>query len=289
MGDDRTVAVVPAAGKGLRMGLPENKVYLTLVDRPVLAHTLAVFEECPQVDEVVLVVADGEEDFCRREVLRPFKLEKVTGVVKGGDSRQESVRQALRYIGGAAGLVVVHDGARPLVPADLVLRAVAVGRELGAVVTGLPVKETVKRVAPARPAPLPAGAVGEPPHRVLETLNRGEVWLIQTPQVFWYDLLEMAHRRGAPAGGPATDDATLVERLRHPVYVILGSDENIKVTTPLDLVLARAILTARASAGRRAEPEGRLSVPDRQRTGAPDGGERSGIRGDRDAAGSGRS
>ncbi|HCJ11392.1 MAG TPA: hypothetical protein DHW14_09570, partial [Clostridiales bacterium] len=186
---------------------------------------------------------------------------------------------ALRYIGGSAGLVVVHDAARPLVPADLVLRAVAVGRELGAVVTGLPVKETVKRVAPARPAPLPGPDGGEPLHRVLETLDRGEVWLIQTPQVFWYDLLEMAHRRGAEAGGPATDDAALVERLRHPVHVIPGSEENIKVTTPLDLVLARAILAARAAARRRAAAGGPLSAAredDRERTRVRDSGETDG-------------
>jgi len=252
---DKTVAIVPAAGRGVRFGADRNKVFLALGDRPLLAHTLAVFEACGEIDEVVVAVGEGEEDVCRREVLEPFELRKVTGVIRGGASRQESVGLALRYIGSGAGVVVVHDGARPLLPPPLLEAAVRAGRAAGAVVVGLPVGDTVKRVGRVEEAlPGYGGGPGEPGagpserrgRGVLETLDRTEVWRIQTPQVFWRDLLEMAHLRAADGAEEATDDAHLVERLRHPVLVIPGSAENLKVTSPLDLVLARAILAERA-------------------------------------------
>lgn len=285
MAAERTVAVVPSAGRGERMGCGGNKVFLPLGDRPVLAHTLAVFEECPLVDEVVVAVGQGEEDTCRHEVVEPFGLRKVTGLVRGGASRQESVGLALRFIGSSADVIVVHDGARPLLPVSLLTRAVLAGRRHGAVVVGLPVKDTVKRVGAAGPAtatgaavesapptgtavgaapPRAGGSSGQPgsgggpgprnvgegeaetpSFRVLETVERSRLWQVETPQVFWRDLLVMAHKRAADAGFLATDDAALVERLRHPVLIIPGSEENIKVTTPLDMVLARAILEDR--------------------------------------------
>lgn len=233
MASERTVAVVAAAGRSERMGGGGNKVFLPLVDRPLLAHTLGVFEACPMVDEVVVAVGEGEEDFCRREVVEAFELRKVTGVIRGGASRQETVGLALRFVGSAAGAVVVHDGARPLLPVGLLERAIELGRQQGAVVVGLPARDTVKRVEPTV-------------SRVVETLDRRELWLIQTPQVFWLDLLQMAYRRAAERGLTATDDAGLVEGLKHAVLVLAGSEENLKVTTPLDLVLARAILENRA-------------------------------------------
>lgn len=245
MASERTVAIVPAAGRGERMGRAENKVFVPLGDRPVLAHTLGVLEDCPLVDEVVVAVGEGEQERCRREVVEPFELRKVTGIIRGGASRQESVGLALHYVGTGATLVVIHDGARPLLPPGLLVRAVELGRERGALVVGLPAKDTVKRVAaaPARRS----GFSGETAaFRVLETLDRRDLWQVQTPQVFWRDLAEMAYRRAAERGLAATDDADLVERLRHAVLVLPGSEENLKVTTPLDLVLARAILAWRA-------------------------------------------
>ena len=234
MASERTVAVVPAAGRGERMGGATNKAFLLLGDRPLLAHALGVLETCPLVDEIVVAVGEGEEDACRREVLEPFELRKVTGVIRGGASRQESVRLALRYVGTGAGLVVIHDGARPLLPHELLVRTIEAGRRSGAAVVGLPVKDTVKRV--------------DADGHVAETLDRRRLWQIQTPQVFWRDLIQMAHARAAERGVIATDDAALVELLRHPVLVLEGLEENIKVTTPLDLLTARAILASREKA-----------------------------------------
>ncbi len=266
MGSERTVAIVPAAGRGERMGGAGNKVFLPLGDRPLLAHTLGVLEDCLLIDEIVVAVGEGERERCRREVVEPFELRKVTGVIRGGASRQESVGLALHYVGKGAAVVVIHDGARPLLPPGLLVRAIEVGRRHGAVVVGLPAGDTVKRVtaagagvvglgrAPARAdrggADDPAMA-GEPvAFRVLETLDRRELWQIQTPQVFWRDLADMAYRRAAERGLVATDDAAVVEKLRHQVLVLPGSEENLKVTTPLDLVLARAVLDWRTRRAR---------------------------------------
>lgn len=243
----RVVAVVPAAGRGERFGDSRNKVFATLVDRPLLAYTLGVLETSDVVDEVLLTLGPGEEDFCRREVLEPFELRKVTGVIRGGASRQESVSLALRHLGTGADLVLVHDGARPLVPLQLVGDVVGGGASLGAVAAALPARDTIKRASPA------SGFGG--PIMVAENLNRSGLWQVQTPQLFWRDLIQMAYLRAESGGWSATDDAELVARLRHPVYLWPGSEENLKVTTPLDIVLARAILEERARR-RRAEAAG---------------------------------
>jgi 2-C-methyl-D-erythritol 4-phosphate cytidylyltransferase len=255
---ERTAAIIAAAGRGERMGAGGNKLFLPFGDRPVLAHTLGVFEACPVVDEVVVAVGEGEEDFVRHEVISAFDLRKVTGIVRGGATRQESVGLALRFIGAAAAVIVVHDGARPLLPLSLLEQAVALGRQHGAIVVGLPAKDTLKRVSgePAAGISAPtAGAAGIsqfPPTggsrlvRVTGTLDRREIWQVQTPQVFWRDLLQMAHRRAFEKGLLATDEGTLVELLGHSVLALAGSEENLKITTPLDLVMARAILADRA-------------------------------------------
>jgi len=231
------------------MGPGRNKVFLPLGDRPLLAHTLGVLNACPEIQEVVVAVGEGEVDECRREVVEPFELEKVTGVMRGGASRQESVGLALDYIGGAAEVVVVHDGARPLLPADLLLRAVRAGRDLGAVAPCLPLTDTLKSTAATSgPTASPTGGAGAGAGRwVTKTLDRSELRRVQTPQVFWLDLLRMAYDRAREADTAATDDAALVERLRHRVWLIPGSEENIKVTTPLDLLIARTLLQARGS------------------------------------------
>lgn len=246
MASERTVAIVPAAGRGERMARAENKVFLPLGDRPILAHALGVFESCELVDEVVVTVGEGEQDRCRREIVEPFELRKVSGIVRGGASRQESVGLALDHIGPAASLVVIHDGARPLLPAGLLVQAIELGRQTGAVVVGLPAKDTTKRVTAQGSRGSAPGGQPLPYLQVAETLDRRDLWQVQTPQVFWLDLAHMAYRRAAERGVVATDDASLVEKLRHPVVVLPGSEENLKVTTPLDLILARAILAWRA-------------------------------------------
>jgi 2-C-methyl-D-erythritol 4-phosphate cytidylyltransferase len=204
------------------MGGPD-KLFAPLGGRPLLAHTLAAFQDCPAVDRVVLVLA--AESLAQGLALAEEEgFSKIRTVCPGGRRRQDSVREGLEVLGSCA-WVVVHDGARPLVTPRLIEEGLAAAQETGAAVCALPAQDTVKRV----------DAQG----RVLRTLDRRRLWLIQTPQVFRYDILRQAHKRSRR---PATDDAALVERLGHRVQVYPGSPRNLKVTTPEDLALAEALL-----------------------------------------------
>jgi len=200
-----------------------DKLLAPLGGRPLLARTLAAFEECAAVDRVVLVVA--MENLARGLALAEEEgLSKVRTVSPGGRRRQDSVREGLKALGGCD-WVVVHDGARPLVTPQLIEAGLVAAQETGAAVCALPAQDTVKRV--------------DEQGRVVRTLDRRRLWLIQTPQVFRYDILRDAHERSRQ---PATDDAALVERLGQEVRVYPGSPRNLKVTTPDDLALAEALL-----------------------------------------------
>lgn len=219
---DEVVAIVAAAGRSLRMGGPD-KLFAPLGGRPLLARTLAAFQHCPAVDRVVLVLA-AESLAAGLALAEKEGLSKVRTVCPGGRRRQDSVREGLEVLSTCA-WVVVHDGARPLVTPQLIEEGLAAAQETGAAACALPARDTVKRV----------DAQG----RILRTLDRHRLWLIQTPQVFRYDILRQAHQRSRR---PATDDAALVERLGHRVQVYPGSPRNLKVTTPEDLALAEALL-----------------------------------------------
>jgi 2-C-methyl-D-erythritol 4-phosphate cytidylyltransferase len=200
-----------------------DKLFAPLGGRPLLARTLAAFEECAAIDRVVLVLA--MENLARGLALAEEEgLSKVRTVSPGGRRRQDSVREGLKALGGCD-WVVVHDGARPLVTPQLIEAGLAAAQETGAAVCALPAQDTVKRV--------------DEQGRVVRTLDRRRLWLIQTPQVFRYDILLDAHERSRQ---PATDDAALVERLGQDVRVYPGSPRNLKVTTPDDLALAEALL-----------------------------------------------
>jgi 2-C-methyl-D-erythritol 4-phosphate cytidylyltransferase len=211
-----------AAGRGLRMG-GADKLLAPLAGRPFLAHTLAAFQACAAVGRVVLVIAPERLDDGRR-LVREGGFDKVTAVCAGGERRQDSVRAGLEALGPCE-WVVVHDGARPLVTARLIEEGLAAARETGAAICAVPVSDTIKEVA----------ASGE----VERTVRREGLWLVQTPQVFRYDLLLEAHRQ---ARIEATDDAALVEAMGGRVRVYMGSPRNIKVTTPEDLALAEALV-----------------------------------------------
>jgi 2-C-methyl-D-erythritol 4-phosphate cytidylyltransferase len=205
-----------------------DKLFAPLGGRPLLARTLTAFQECAAVHRVVLVLA--AENLARGLALAEEEnLTKVRTVCLGGRRRQDSVREGLEALGPCA-WVVVHDGARPLVTPQLIEEGLAAARETGAAVCGLPAQDTVKRV-------------DEEGH-VLRTLDRRRLWLVQTPQVFQYDILRAAYERSRR---PATDDAALVERLGVKVRVYLGSPRNLKVTTPEDLALAEALLKSQTS------------------------------------------
>lgn len=224
------VAVIPAAGQGKRMKSDLNKQYLSLVNKPVLAHTLATFEACELITKVILVAREDELEYCRQEVVDEYDFKKVKVVIEGGQTRQESVYNGLQAI-KKADYVVVHDGARPLITEKKLQKAIKEVKKHDAVGIAVPVKDTIKKVDGA-------GFVKETP-------DRNKLWAIQTPQVFSYNLLLQAYEAAKIDGVQGTDSSMLVERLGHSVKLVEGNYENLKVTTPEDLIIAEAIVQRR--------------------------------------------
>ena len=226
----RTVAIVPAAGSGNRMGRKLSKQYLSLGGVPLLVHTLNVFEKCPLIDALLVVVQPPDVEAVRTGMLPRWNLKKLAGVIPGGKERQDSVRAGIEALDRDAGLVVIHDAVRPFITVGLIENCIRAAEEEGAATVGVPVKDTVKEVA----------ADG----RVMRTCDRDLLWLTQTPQAFRRDIIEDAHRAAVRDGYRGTDDTSLVERLGIAVRMIRGDYGNIKITTPEDLVIAEALLAA---------------------------------------------
>jgi 2-C-methyl-D-erythritol 4-phosphate cytidylyltransferase len=222
------VAVIPAAGLGTRMGGKTPKQYLSLGGIPLLVYSLQVFQKLESIREVILAVPDSDREFCWREIVKPFGLEKVTQVVAGGKRRQDSVRNGLAAIATPPDGVLVHDGVRPFIDKQIVRNVINCAGQTGAAVVAMPIHDTVKRVNQCG--------------IIQETLKREELWQIQTPQVFRYDWLVEAHQQARQHEWEVTDDAALIERMGYPVSVVEGSCFNIKVTRPDDLAFGEAIL-----------------------------------------------
>jgi 2-C-methyl-D-erythritol 4-phosphate cytidylyltransferase len=224
----KTVAIVPAAGAGVRMGGDRAKQYLHLEDRSILAVTLEALQKCVMLDAIVLVVPAKDVNYCQKEIVEKFGIFKVENVVPGGKLRQDSVRMGLESLKGRYDLVLIHDGVRPMVEPDLVEAVIRTALKHRAAISALPAKETVKEVNN---------------RQVTATYDRDKVWMVQTPQAFHYEDIMKAHREALAQGlTEATDDAFLVEKLGIPVRVVQGSERNIKVTTPHDLALAQFLL-----------------------------------------------
>jgi 2-C-methyl-D-erythritol 4-phosphate cytidylyltransferase len=227
----KIVALILAAGRGRRMGTAENKPYLLLAGKPIVCHTLFEFEQSPLIDEIVLIVGQDEVDYARSSIVDAFQFTKVGTIVVGGLKRQDSVWKGLRAIKGDGDVVMVHDGVRPFISQELLQKTGQAMESSGAAIVAVPVKDTIKTASPQ----------GE----VLTTLDRSTLWAIQTPQAFRRDLLEKAFEKAIDDGFYATDDAALVERLGEKVTIVEGSYENIKITTPEDLVLGESLLKGR--------------------------------------------
>lgn len=227
----RTVALVPAAGRGLRMGGSVPKQFLALGGQPLILYSLRALQASSIIDEIILAVPQNEMDYCLKEVVAKHHFTKVTKVVPGGRERQDSVRHALEAVQDDVDVVLIHDAVRPFLTERMVEEVVQSAREKGAAIIALPMKDTVKQV----------GA----DHVIERTVDRQSLWLAQTPQAFRRDWLLAAHRKAHAEGVRATDDAYLIEWAGHPVSVVEGSGENIKVTRPEDMVIGEAILAAR--------------------------------------------
>jgi len=226
----RVTAVIPAAGSGMRMGSQEAKQYLEIGGKPLLVHTLRPFQETHSVDSIIIVVPEKDVDYCLHQVVQRYQLNKVCKVISGGERRQDSVRNGIEAVADTCKWVLIHDGVRPLVSIELIEKVIKAAQRFRAVSTGLPVAETIKRV--------------DRKGNVLKTIERSNVWLMQTPQIFGREDIRMAHQEALKGGWTdATDDAFLVEKIGIPVKIIEGEERNIKITTPHDLQVARFLLS----------------------------------------------
>jgi len=225
-------AIIPAAGLGLRMGTDIPKQFLLLDGKPILHHTLSVMEKCPLVDEIILVVA--ESGLAQAEESVRQKYPKVVKVVLGGRERQDSVYNGLIHLKPDTGVVVVHDGVRPFVPLDLIRECIEAARDFGAAIAAIPLSDTIKKVN--------GGGWVE------QTVDRTDLWRVQTPQAFQYPLLKEAFEKARDDGYYGTDEGSLIEYLGREVKVIPGSEFNIKITRLEDLALGEKI-AAQVKAG----------------------------------------
>ncbi|TMJ13438.1 MAG: 2-C-methyl-D-erythritol 4-phosphate cytidylyltransferase [Bacillati bacterium ANGP1] len=223
MSPPQAAAVIVAAGRGERLGATIPKAFVAVAGVPMLLHAARRVALSPEVGCIVVVVGASDVDRARM-LLMQHGVRNVTAVVPGGAHRQDSVFAGLPHLGEAP-VAVVHDGARPLVPPDVVTAVIQAAAETGAASAGLPVRETVKLVdgADAR-----------------QTLDRDRLWVAHTPQAFRTALLREAHHRAKAEGFYGTDDAVLVERLGYAVRMVEDSPRNLKVTVPADLDLAEA-------------------------------------------------
>jgi len=228
---NRVVAVVPAAGRGARMGGATPKQFLSLGGVPLLVHSLQVLDAVESISEIIVVIPDADRQYCQEAVVKQFAIQKVTHIIPGGRRRQDSVRHGVLAFESQPDFVVVHDGVRPFVSREIVEQAVQSAFLHGAALVAIPMKDTVKRVNER-------GVVEA-------TLPREQLWLAQTPQVFRYSWLVEAHRLAEEKNIDATDDAGLVEQLGYPVTIVQGSALNMKMTRPEDLALGESILLSR--------------------------------------------
>lgn len=237
-----TYAIIPAAGRGVRLGLDTPKQFLHLHHKPLLLYTLEVLLEAPFINGVVLAVPEDFLAEAQRLVRDYYGDYPSLTVLAGGKERQDSVWKALQQVPGECDLVVVHDGVRPLVTRQLLETTCQAALLTGAAIAAIPATDTVKRVHQ---------------ERVVETLPREEIWLVQTPQVFRLDILLDSYQEARRCGWAVTDDASLVERMGVPVGVVPGSRTNLKITTPEDLEWLHWYLDTHGSAGDFGDGHGR--------------------------------
>lgn len=226
-----TKVIIPAAGSGKRMGKETPKPYLTLAGQPLILHTLIKFQNSECVDDIVLVVRKNELAWVKDEIITGYHLTKVTQVIEGGKERQDSVACGLKQIWDVNennDIVIVHDGARPFVSQDMIQECINGTQSHGACIVGLKITDTIKQIDSA--------------NMIKGTIPQRQLWIAQTPQCFRLSLLKEAFLCAEREGFYGTDEASLVERLPHPIRVIPGSFWNIKITYPRDIRIAEKII-----------------------------------------------
>jgi len=224
----KIVALIAAAGKGRRMNSRISKPFIPVSGKPILAYTIDKFEKCKSIDKIYLIVNPEEKEICHKNIILKYNFSKVQELVDGGDTRQDSIYNGLKALDRDTDIVVIHDGARPLVEENIIQNSIEKAQKYGAAIAAIPIKDTVKK--------------SDNNFYISKTLNREEIWRAQTPQTFKYDIILPAYHQAYKDKYLATDDAAIVEKYGHKVKLIIGPEENIKITTPFDLIVAEVFL-----------------------------------------------
>lgn len=224
--ETKVIALVPAAGLGKRLGHGTNKPFYTLLGKPLLIWTMEALQRIEEIKEIIPIIKESDIAMAM-ELFKRYHVSKVGRIAAGGKERQDSVYNGLKLLDGQSDMVLVHDGVRPLISGALVKDAVNGMSGVDGVIAAVPVKDTIKEAVEGI---------------VKNTLKRELLWAVQTPQVFRYGFLMMAYEKAIAEQFYATDDSALAERAGGRVKVIMGSYDNIKVTTPEDISIAEFLL-----------------------------------------------
>ena len=220
-------AIIPAAGRGKRIGASVPKQFLEIQGKPLLHHTLTVFASCKLIDYVVLVMPRADVDEMGEDWLNNYEI--VREVVVGGEQRQDSVYNGFNSLEEGTDIVVVHDGVRPFTTSKMITATIEEAEQHGAAITAIPVSDTIKHVVDSF---------------VKQTISRVGLWRVQTPQAFHYRLLQQAFKKAKKDSYYGTDEGALIEYLGAQVKIVQGSELNIKITRKEDLVLAESLLSS---------------------------------------------
>lgn len=230
----KNYAIVLAAGKGTRMKSSINKQFLNIDDKPVLYYSLHKFSNNKFIDGIILVCGEGKIDYCRENVIKKFKIGKIVDIVKGGVERQDSVLNGLSAVPNhECNVVLIHDGARPFIEDSIIENGIKYAEKYGSCACGIPPKDTIKVIDQFKFS--------------VDTVDRSKLFCVQTPQCFDYNLIFNCHKKLKCDGIKVTDDTAVAEYYGNKVYLYSGSYDNIKITTPEDLITADSIIRKRKS------------------------------------------
>lgn len=221
--------IIVAAGSGKRMNMDINKQFIKLNKKEIIAHTIDVFYKNENVDEIIVCIKKEEEELFKDKIINKYSFKNIK-IAYGGKERQDSIYNGLKCLDDKCDIVLIHDGARPFVDDRIINESIKVAREKKAVVVGTPVKDTIKVVCD--------GIINDTPNRV-------NLWAAQTPQVFEYKLITKAYEEAYESNYYGTDDSMLVENIGQEVTMIMGSYDNIKITSPEDISIGEQILSLR--------------------------------------------
>jgi len=235
---NNNIVIIVAAGKGLRMGANIKKQYLCLQGIPILAHTVMAFDNCEDIDEIIIVLPENNKQYCQKHVINPFKFTKTIHLAQGGKTRQDSVYQGLQLAQTLINpvkenIVIVHDGVRPFVDYNIIKNCINSAVKFGACIPAIKITDTIKQV--------------NSDSFIYKTINRSALYSAQTPQAFKLKFILSAFEYAVRTDFLGTDDASIIENFGHSVYIIQGSKLNIKITTPEDLILGKYLLTLKDS------------------------------------------